>query len=63
MAEKLQEGDSISMQGEVSRIHEDGRVTVWLNGYGLPLTTPSKHICLVAKKRKGKSRAKEPDLL
>jgi hypothetical protein len=31
MATKLSEGDTIAMQGEVSLVHDDGRVTVWLH--------------------------------
>ena len=33
------EGDAITISGEVSRVHDDGRLTVWLTGYGLALTT------------------------
>ena len=50
MATKLDEGDAIAMQGEVTHVHEDGKVTVRLVGYGTPITTRGEHLSLVAKK-------------
>ena len=38
MAEKLAVGDTISMRDEVSIMQDDGRVTVWLHGLGVPVT-------------------------
>ncbi len=38
MAAKLSEGDTIAMHGEVTAVHGDGTVTVWLHGYSVPLT-------------------------
>ncbi len=48
---KLTEGDTVGMQGEVSRVHDDGRVTVHLHGYGTPVNVLSEHLTLIAKKR------------
>ena len=42
MATKLSEGDSIAMRGEVTMLHDDGSVTVWLHGYGVPITRTSE---------------------
>jgi hypothetical protein len=39
MTAKLSEGDTIAMQSEVTKIHEDGRVTVRLAGYDVPIAT------------------------
>jgi hypothetical protein len=51
MAEKLREGDSIAMQGEVTRINDDGTVTVRLIGYDYAITTRGEHLSLMAKKK------------
>ena len=50
MATKLSEGDTIAMQGEVTHVHSDGFVTVWLNGYSVPITTTGDYLSRVAKK-------------
>ena len=46
---KLQQGDIIAMQGEVSALHTDGQVTVRLIGFDYPITTRGEHLNLVAK--------------
>ena len=38
----------MAMQGEVSRVHDGGSVTVRLHGYGVPITTTGEHLSLVA---------------
>ena len=38
MAVKLSEGDTITMTGEVTRMNDDGTVTVRLLGYDVPVT-------------------------
>ena len=63
MADKLQEGDTIAIQGEVSAIHDDGRVTVRLVGFDYPITTRGEHLSLVTKKLGTKRKAKNDDLL
>ena len=50
MATKLAPGDTIAMQGEVTHVHDDGTVTVWLYGYDYPVTTHGEHLSLIAKK-------------
>ena len=59
MAEKLREGDSIAMQGEVTRINDDGTVTVRLIGYDCAITTRGEHLSLVAKKKAEPGRRKK----
>jgi hypothetical protein len=54
--EQLEKGDTIAMQGEVTKIHHDGRVTVLLHGYVIPITTRGEHLNLIAKKRPVKAR-------
>ena len=44
VAAKLSEGDTIIMQGEVTMVHDDGSVTVRLQGYGVPITTTGEHL-------------------
>ena len=39
VAAKLSEGDTITMQGEVTMVHDDGSVTVLLHGYDVPIRT------------------------
>jgi hypothetical protein len=58
MAAKLSEGDTVGMTGEVAIVHDDGRVTVRLHGYGYPLTIGGEHLGLVAKKKAEPSRRK-----
>ena len=48
---KLTEGDIISMQGEITRVNDDGTVTVHLHGYGTPVTIRPEHLQLVAKRK------------
>ena len=44
VAAKLSEGDTITMQGEVTMVHDDGSVTVLLHGYDVPITTTGEHL-------------------
>ena len=37
------EGDSISMQGEIAHVHDNGTVTVRLHGFDYPLTVRAEH--------------------
>ena len=60
MAEKFGVGDSISMLGEITHVHDDGRITVRLIGYGVPITTRGEHLSLVAKKKAEPGRRKRP---
>jgi len=39
------------MQGEVTRVQDDGEVTIRLTGYDIPITTRGEHPNLVAKGR------------
>ena len=56
---KLAEGDTISMTGEVTIVHDDRTVTVWLHGYGVPITTTGEYLSLVAKRKAEPGRAKK----
>jgi len=51
MAEKFGVGDTIVMEGGVTVVHDDGKVTVRLLGYGTPIATRGEHLSLVAKKK------------
>jgi hypothetical protein len=57
-AAKLSEGDTITMQGEVTIVHDDGTVTARLHGYDVPVTTRGEHLSLVAKKKSVPGRNK-----
>ena len=59
MAAKQSEGDTISMMGEFTLVHDDGQVTVRLHGFGTPITTTGEHLSLVAK-RKPEPRRRKP---
>jgi hypothetical protein len=48
---KLSEGGTISMTGEVTRLNDDGTVTVRLHGYDVAVTTRGEHLSLVAKRK------------
>ena len=56
---KLSEGDTISMTGEVTLVHDDGTVTVRLHGYDVPVTTRGEDLSLIAKKRAEPGRRKK----
>jgi hypothetical protein len=58
MAAKLAEGDTVAMTGEVTRVHNDGTVTVRLHGLGYPVTIGSEHLSLVAKRKAEPGRRK-----
>jgi hypothetical protein len=55
MAERFQryfeEGDSVGLHGEITRIHDDGRVTIRVHGFDYPITVRSEHVNLTAKHR------------
>jgi hypothetical protein len=55
---KLSEGDTISMTGEVTRVNDDGTVTVRLHGFEYPITTRGEHLALVAKRTAKPGRRK-----
>ena len=59
LAEKLSEGDTASLTGEVTLIHDDGRVTVRLHGFSSPITISAEHLALVAKKKADPGRWKK----
>ena len=50
---KLSEGDTIALQGEVTLVHDDDRVTVRLHGYGVPVTVRVEHLNIVKKRPEG----------
>ena len=49
MAMKLSEGDTVGMTGEVTYLHDDGRVTVRVHGFDYPITIRAERLSLVAK--------------
>ena len=49
MAPKLSAGDTVGMTGEVTRVNDDGSVTLRLNGYDIPVTTRPEFLTLIAK--------------
>jgi hypothetical protein len=49
MAMKLSEGDTVGMTGEVTHLHDDGRVTVRVHGFDYPITIRAERLSLVAK--------------
>ena len=59
MPEKLREGD-ISMQGEITHVHDNGTVTVRLHGFDYPLTVRAEHPSLIAKRKPESGRRKPP---
>ena len=61
MAEKLREGDTIAIQGEVTMVHHYGCVTAWLHGYSVPVTTRGEHLNLIARRR-GSRSSQRPNL-
>ncbi len=52
---KLSEGDTIAMQGEVTIGPDEGRVSVRLQGYDLPVTVRAEHLNIIARRR-GRAR-------
>ncbi len=50
----LGEGDTIGMTGEVVLVHDDGKVTIRLQGNDYPMTVRSEHLSLIAKRGSAK---------
>ena len=50
---ELPSGEPIpfGMTGEITRINDDGTVTLRLHGFDYPITTRGEHLSLVAKKK------------
>ena len=59
MTEKLSEGDTIAMQGEVTIVHDDGTVMVRLHGFATPITIGAEHVALVGKNKADPGRWKK----
>jgi hypothetical protein len=49
MATKRSAGDTIGMSGQVTRVNDDGTVTLRLNGYDFPVTTRPEFVTLISK--------------
>ena len=50
----LGEGDTVGMTGEVVLVHEDGKVTIRLQGYDYPMNVRSEHLSLITKRGSAK---------
>jgi hypothetical protein len=48
---KLAKGDTVSMTGEVTRLNDDGTVTVRLLGYDVPVTSRGEHSSPIVKRK------------
>ena len=46
----LDPGDTIDLTGEVTIVHDDGKVTFWLKGFDTPITLRAELVSLIAKK-------------
>ena len=51
-AGSLGEGDTVSLTGEVVLTHDDGKVTIRVQGYEYPLTIRAEHLSLIVKRDK-----------
>ena len=49
---------TVGMTGEVTIIHDDGRVTLRLHGYDTPVTVRAEHSSLIAKQKPDRARRK-----
>ena len=58
MATKRSAGDTIGMSGQVTRVNDDGTVTLCLNGYDFPVTTRPEFLTLISKKPLAPGRRK-----
>ena len=57
----LGEGDTVGLTAEVSIVHDDGTVTIWLSGYAVPITIRAEHLSLIAKRSPVKSKRDKPN--
>ena len=58
---RLGEGDTVSLQGEVSIVHDDGTVTALAARlFGFPITIRAEHLALVAKRQAAKPKRDRP---
>lgn len=51
----LIESDIVGLTAEITRVHANGIVTIWLKGYECPLAVRVEHLSLIAKKGRGVS--------
>ena len=57
----LGEGDTVGLTAEVSIVHDDGTVTIWLHGYSVPITLRAEHLSLIAKRKPVKPKRDTPN--
>ena len=57
----LSGGDTVSIEGEIMSIGDDGTVSVWLHGYGAPITIHAERVSLVAKRIPSKVELDRPN--
>ena len=48
---KLSEGDTVGLTGEITRINDDGTVTLRLHGFDYPVTIRPENLSLIAKRK------------
>ena len=58
---ELGEGDTVELTGEVSIVHDDGKVTIWLKGFDIPITIRAEHLSLIAKRAPVKPTRDKPN--
>ena len=53
---ELEEGDSVGLTADVTRVHADGQVTVRVHGYGYPVTLRAEHLSLITRREPTSSK-------
>ncbi len=57
---ELGQGDTVGLTGEVSIVHDDGKVTLRLKGFDIPITIRAEHLSLIAKRAPAKPMRGKP---
>ena len=52
----LSVGDKVGLTAEVTTVHDDGTVTIWLHGYAVLITLRAKHLSPIAKRQPTKPK-------
>ncbi|HET9533935.1 MAG: hypothetical protein ABWY13_05300 [Mesorhizobium sp.] len=51
MQTKISEGDRVTLRGEVTHVHDDGTITVWLPAHATPITIRADAVDSIEKRR------------
>jgi len=57
----ISEGDVVGLTGDITRVGDDGTVSVWVRGYPVPMTIRIERVNLIATRQRVKAKRDKPD--